>query len=99
MCRFLVHVFDHSQAKERDSWAILPGPSIALRPTEMKAATRLQLSPRARATRLTLLLTMLAVWCVVVLALVPRDRKIPPPHGDRTSPALPYSIPAAPVRV
>jgi hypothetical protein len=77
-----------------------PGAAIAPWTREMKASNRLQLSSRARAARLALLFGMVVVWSVVVFGLLPRDREISSaPGGDRTSPALPYSIPASPVPV
>ena len=63
----------------------------------MKTRNRLQLSSRARATRLALLFGMVVVWGVVVLGLLPVEREIS--SAPRTSPALPHSIPASPVRV
>ena len=66
----------------------------------MKATHRLRFSFGARATRLALLFAMLVVWSVVVLALLPRDSEMSSaPREDRTSPALPSSIPASPVSV
>jgi hypothetical protein len=62
----------------------------------MKASNRLQLSSRARAARLALLFGMVVVWSVVVLGLLPGEREISAP---RSSPTLPHSIPASPIRV
>jgi hypothetical protein len=67
---------------------------------EMKTATRLQLSPRARAARLVLGVALLAAWAGVVLTMFPREREVSSvPGWDRTAPALRHSIPPAPVRV
>lgn len=63
----------------------------------MKASNRLQLSSRARAARLALLFGMVVVWSVVVLGLLPGEREIS--SAPRTSPTLPYTIPASPVAV
>jgi hypothetical protein len=64
----------------------------------MTAPNRLQLSSRARATRLALIFGMVVVWgVVVVLGLLPGEREIS--SAPRTSPALPHSIPASPIRV
>ena len=63
----------------------------------MTAPNQLQLSLRTRATRLALLFGMVVVWFVVVLGLLPGEREIS--SAPRTSPTLPYSIPASPVRV
>jgi hypothetical protein len=66
----------------------------------MKVSKQLHLSSRARAVRRALLVGMVVVWGVVVFGLLPRDREISSaPGGERTSPALPYSIPASPVNV
>jgi hypothetical protein len=64
---------------------------------DMKASNRLQLSSRARAARLALLFGMVVAWSVVVLGLLPDNREIS--SAPRTSPTLPHSIPASPIRV
>jgi hypothetical protein len=74
-----------------------PGASIAAWTGEMKASNRLQLSSRARATRLALLFGMVVVWSVVVLGLLPGEREIS--SAPRRLPTLPHSIPALPIRV
>ena len=66
----------------------------------MKPPARLQLSPPARAARLSLLVAVLAAWIVVVLAMFPRDNEATSaPRGERTSPAMRHSIPSPPERV
>ena len=64
---------------------------------DMKVSNQLQLSSRARAARLALLFGMVVVWSVVVLGLLPDNRDIP--SAPRSSPTLPHSIPASPIRV
>jgi hypothetical protein len=68
--------------------------------SEMKTATGLQFPLRVRAVRLTLLITLTALWMVVVLAMFPRaGRPASAPGTDRTSPAHGSHALQAPVPV
>jgi hypothetical protein len=87
----------HCRAKIVSFEQYRPGASIAHWTGEMKASNRLQLSSRARATRLALLFGMVVAWGVVVLGLLPVEREIS--SAPRNSPALPHSIPTSPIRV